>query len=228
MKTSLLTCLLGLFCFAGSVCAETITYQDSFECKEGEEGNPLDLRNIGKSQTAWEATPNAVMVKGSGIRATDDNAFVCRVALPSDLKEVSVEADLSPNPESKGWMSVGVGNGPLGNPSFGGLFLLIRSNGGFSLMFNPESEDTRSSAAVALKNGRIQTWNPDGMNAVKLVYDRATNSVTAIANGDEDLVKDLSLKEKDFTLDAGFAGVSGIFSTTEGRSVGKFSASISK
>lgn len=228
MKKSLLPCLLGLFCLAGSVSAETTTYQDTFDAKEGEESMPLDLRNIGKSQTAWEATPNAVLVKGSGVRANDDNPFVCRVALPSELKEVSVEVDLSPNPESKGWMSVGMGSGALANPSFGGLFLLIRSNGGYSLMFNPDPDDTRSKSAIALKSGRIQTWNPDSMNAIKLVYDRTSDSVSAMANGDEELFKDLSLKEKSVSLEAGFAGVSGIFATSEGRSVGKFSASITK
>lgn len=230
MKILTFSRLLGvsLLCLAGSVCAETITYQDNFEVKEGEETTPLDLRNIGASQTAWEATPNAVMVKGSGIRASDDNPFVCRVALPGELKEVTIEADLSPNPVSQGWMSLGIGSGEIGNPSFGGLFLLLRSNGSYSLMFNPNPEDTRSASAIALKSGRIQTWNPDGMNALKLVYDRTSDSVSAMANGEEELFTGLSLKEKDVSLQAGYAGVSGIFATTEGRSVGKFSATISK
>lgn len=230
MKIPTFPCLLGvsLLCLVGSVRAETITYEDNFETKDGEETMPLDLRNIGKSQTAWEATPNALLVKGSGIRASDDNPFVCRVALPTELKAVTIEADLSPNPESKGWMSLGVGRGEIGNPSFGGLFLLIRPNGGFNLMFNPNPEDTRSASAIALKSGQIHSWNPDGMNAIKLVYDRASETVSATANGDEELVGNLSLKEKDISFEAGYAGISGIFATSEGRSVGKFSATISK
>jgi len=228
-----LLCIV-LLCFVGPVDAETVTFQDNFDCKPGEAGTPLDLRNIGTSQTAWEATSNLVVAEGNGLNVTDQNPFIGRVTLPGELKEVAVEADINPvapasqaeNPVT--WLSVGIGNGPLINPSFGGLFLLVRPGGTYSLMFNPESDDTRSSRAVALKNGRIQSWNPDGMNRVKVVYDKAADSVSAFANGDETLVDGVVLKDKNLSLDAVYAGFSGIWQSPETRGVGKFSATVTR
>lgn len=225
---------VGLLCLVGHVSAETVTFQDNFDCKPGEAGTPLDLRNIGTSQTAWEASSNLVMAEGNGLNVTDQNPFIGRVTLPSELKEVSVEADINPVPPASQaenpatWLSVGIGNAPLINPSFGGLFLLVRPGGTYSLMFNPESDDTRSSRAVALKSGRIQSWNPDGMNHVKIVYDKAADSVSAFANGDEPLVDGIVLQDKNISLDAAYAGFSGIWQSSEARGVGKFSATITK
>ncbi|CAN5728832.1 hypothetical protein BH09VER1_BH09VER1_39110 [soil metagenome] len=219
---------LSLLCVFSNTRAETITLQDNFDSKTAEDGTPLDSLNVGTTQTAWEATPNAVLIKGSGLRAADDNPFVCRIALPSELKEVTVEADLSPNPAAKGWLSVGIGNGALANPNFGGLFFFVLPGGVYSLMLNPEPEDTRSLNAVVLKKGRLQSWNPDGMNSLKLVYNKEAGTVSAFANGNEEIVKDVSLKDKNLTLQPDFAGVSGIFEASETRSVGKFSATILK
>ncbi len=219
---------LSLFGLLHQAHADTVVLQDNFDSKTAEEGTPLDSQKVGASQTMWEATSNALIVKGAGIRASDDNPMVCRVPVPADAKEITVEADLKPDLKGKGWMAVGMGSGAPANPNFGGLFLLVFPNGGYSLMFNPLPDDTRSASVVTFKSGRIQSWNPDGMNTLKLVYNRETGMVSAFANGTEELVKGVSLTEKKLTLKAEFAGVSAIFQTSEGRSVGKFIATITK
>lgn len=228
MKTSLRSRLLciGLFCAVNIIHAQTITYQDAFEHKGSEDGTPVDSRNIGKSMTAWEATPNAVLAKDGGVRASDDNPFVCRLSLPTKFKEVAVEADI--NPVGKAWMAVAMGAGDLGNPNFGGLFLIVFPGGAFRLMFTPDADDTRSVKAVPLKSGRIKTWKAEGMNTLKLVYNRESDTVNAIANGEEKILKDVSMKEKNFVVQAEYAGVSGIFQSTEGKSLGKFLATITQ
>jgi hypothetical protein len=227
MKTSLFSKILCLgLLLVPALEAETLTYQDSFSHKAEEAGSPLDSRSVGGGKASWEATPNAVLVKGGGVRASDDNPFVGRVELPGTFKDVTVEADIYP--AAKGWMSVGIGNGELGNPNFGGLFLMVTAGGNYSLMFNPDSEDARSSKAVALRSGRIRSWKADGMNTLKLVYNRETDTVSAFANGEEKIAKDLSLKDKSFVLHPEYTGVSGIFQTSEVRSFGKFSAVVQK
>lgn len=212
--------------------AGTIRYQDDFERSAGDAGQPLALQNVGKSQTPWEATPNLVLGDGGGVKVTDQNAFIGRLALPPDLKEITIEAKINPVPfagkESDGsnWLSIGMGNSPLASPSFGGLFLLVRAGGFFSLMYNPESDDPRSSKAVAVKSGKIKTWNPDGLNEVKLVFNNESGEVSAYANGDEMLIDSISLKEKNFSPECSFAGFSGIWQSSDARSVGAFNATI--
>ncbi|HSI08695.1 MAG TPA: hypothetical protein VK985_08885 [Rariglobus sp.] len=228
MKTSLFARLLclGLLCSVPLLQADTLTYQDTFNHKAEEAGSPLDSRSVGNSKAIWEATANAVLVKGGGIRASDDNPFVGRVELPGTFKDVTVEADIYP--AGKGWMSVGIGSGALGNPNFGGLFLMVTTGGNFSLMFNPDPDDTRSSKVVALKAGRIRGWKPDTMNTIKLVYNQEADTVSAFANGDEKIVKDISLKEKSYVLRAEYAGVSGIFQSSDDKSVAKVSVIVQK
>lgn len=217
---------LSLLCSVSALQAETLTYQDAFVSKADEVGRPLDSRSVGTGKGVWEATTNAVLAKDGGVRVLDNNPFVGRVELPSAFKEVAVEADVSPG--EKGWMSVGIGSGDLSNPNFGGLFLMVTTGGNFSLMFNPDPEDTRSAKVVALKAGRIRTWKPEALNTLKLVYNKETDTVSAYANGTEKLAKDISLKEKSFVLHAEYTGVSGIFQASESKGFGKFSATVLK
>jgi hypothetical protein len=235
VKTHLLSAVLclGFLCVVNHIRAQSVTYQDDFDLKGRKAGTALNLQKVGASQAAWEATPNVVFAEGTGLRVTDEAAFVGRVALPAGVKEVTVEAKINPVPsakegkENQNWMSVGIGNAAVENPNFGGLFFLVRPGGAFSLMFNPEADDPRSAHAVALKSGTIQTWNPDSINRVKLVYHRESGSVTAFANGDEEIVNAVSLKEKNYTLDTGYAGFSGFWQSPEARTVGGFSVTTS-
>lgn len=212
----------------GAVHAETVTYQDVFERKPGEAGAPLGSRNIGTSKVAWEATPNVVLANGKGLRINDQAPFVGRVPLPTQFTTVTVEADIMPIHTDQGWVSLGMGNSAIDNPSFGGLFLLLRQGGLYSLMFNPDPDDARSARAIALKNGRIQTWNPDAMNRLKVVYSRESGVVSVWANGDEVLIDEISINDKNFVLDAAYAGFSGVFQFSKQRNVDKFSVTISR
>ncbi|MFA7344088.1 MAG: hypothetical protein WC003_07270 [Terrimicrobiaceae bacterium] len=233
MKTPILAGILCLGCLAGNLPAETITLKDNFD-RQGEAGLQLNLQNVGSSQTAWEATSNTVMAEGTGVRPADQFPFVGRVAVPPEAKEVAVEAAINPvrpssNPTgAPPWLGVGMGNSALGNPNFGGLFILVYPSGIYSLMFNPDPSDVRSSKVVVLKSGRIQTWNPDAMNRVKLVYNRGSDSVSAFANGEELLADALPLGAKNLSLDCGYAGFSGFGQSSEARSVGGFSLTITE
>lgn len=223
---------LSAACVLSSARAGTIEYKEDFERGKGESDAPLALQNVGKSQTPWEATQNLVLAEGGGVKTTDQNAFVGRLALPPNLKEITIEAKINPKPvagketDGSNWMSIGLGNAPLTSPSFGGLFLLVRAGGVFSLMYNPESDDPRSSKAVAVKSGKIKTWNPDGLNEIKLTFNKESDEVSAWANGDEMLIDSISLKEKNYTPDCGFAGFSGIWQSGDVRSVGGFNVTI--
>lgn len=219
---------IGLFCGAVSLQAQTITYRDSFDRKAGQDGKPLDKRQIGADKAVWDASDNVVLAQGKGVCVADNAPFVARVALPSQFKTVTIEADLKVVKTDQGWIAIGMGNSSIDNPSFGGLFLLLRQGGLYSLMFNPDPEDPRSAKAYALKTGYIQTWNPDTLNSLKLVYNRDAGTVSAHVNGDELLFDAVSLKEKGIALDSAFAGFSGVFQSSKQRSVGKFDVSISK
>lgn len=229
---SLAAFCLSTACLIGGVSAGPIKYQDDFERSASDAGQPLALQNVGKSQTPREATANLVLGDGGGVKVTDQNAFVGRLALPPNLKEITIEAKINPVPvagketDGSNWMSIGMGNSPLASPSFGGLFLLVRAGGVFSLMYNPEADDPRSANAVAIKSGKIKTWNPDGLNEVKLVFNKESDEVSAFANGDEMLIEGLSLKEKNFSPECSFAGFSGIWQSSEVRSIGSFNATI--
>ncbi|MFA6288933.1 MAG: hypothetical protein WC661_16245 [Opitutaceae bacterium] len=216
-------------CIAGLAYAEAITLQDDFDRKGKEMAGLLHGQPVGSSKTLWEATSNVIISPGAGIKVDDQGAFVGRVALPAKLSEVTVEVDIHPAPPtnktagSPPWIAAGIGNGPLSNPNFGGLFLLVYPNGIFSLLFNPSTEDERSSKVITLKSGRIQSWNPDAMNRLKIVYNQETGSVSAYINNDEEMVAALSLKTKGLSLTCGYAGFSGFGQSSEARSVGNFS-----
>jgi hypothetical protein len=219
---------LGLLCAGLNLHAETVVYRDAFDRKSGQDGKPLDLRTIGASKAIWEASSNVILAEAKGVRVTDDGPFVGRVVLPVPYKVLTIEADIKPSKVEQGWMSIGMGNSVIDNPSFGGVFLLLRQGGLYSLMFNPDPDDTRSSKAFALKTGYIQTWNPDTLNSLKIVYDRDAGTVSAYANSDELLFNAISLKEKSLVLDASYAGFSGVFQYSKQRNIGKFSVTILK
>jgi len=229
---------LGILCMASSslvsnIQAETLTYQDGFIRKEAESGTPLDSEKVGKSNLVWEATSNVVLAGESGLQVTDQGAFVGRVTLPKDFKVVTVEADVYPavpgdQDSVKPWIGVGIGNAKLGIPNFGGLVLALRPEGVFSLLFNPSSNDAASSQSIALTNGHIKSWNPNGMNHLKLVYNKENNTVSAFANEDEVLVDELSLTEQNLTLVSEFAGFSGFGQSSEVKSIGGFHLSVSQ
>ncbi|HSI08694.1 MAG TPA: hypothetical protein VK985_08880 [Rariglobus sp.] len=230
MKTSVIALFVGvgLLCATINLRAEVLTYRDAFDRKAGQDGKPLDLRPIGAGKLAWEASANVVLAEGKGVRVTDNGPFVSRVALPAQFKTVTIEADIKPAKTEQGWISIGMGGGTIDNPSFGGLFLLLRQSGLYSLMFNPDPDDPRSAKAFALKTGYIQTWNPDTLNSLKIVYDRDAGTISAYANSDELLVDSVSLKEKSLVLDAAYAGFSGVFQSSRQRGIGKFNVTISK
>jgi hypothetical protein len=230
MKTMSLVCYLGFLAAATLLHAEPITFQDDFDRKGKEAGAPLNGQHVGAGPAVWQATSNVLTSEGAGLRVTDQGAFVGRVALPADLKEIAVEAGIRPVQFSSTppWIAAGIGNAQLENPNFGGLFLLVYPGGIYNLLLNPDPKDARSAHAVSLKSGRITSWNPDGMNRVKIVYNRGSDSVSAFANGDEKLADAVSLKEKNLSLDCGYAGFSGFGQSSEARIVGGFTATVSK
>jgi hypothetical protein len=230
MKKSVIALLagVGLLSAAINVQAEVITYRDTFDRKVGQDGKTLDLRPIAGGKVVWEASANVVLAEMKGVRVTDDSPFVGRVVLPAQFKAVTIEADIKPAKAEQGWVSIGMGGSTIDNPSFGGLFLLLRQGGIYSLMFNPDPDDPRSSKAFALKTGYIQTWNPDTLNALKIVYDRDAGTISGYANSDELLFDGVSLKEKNLVFDAAYAGISGVFQSSKQRSIGKFNVTISK
>ncbi len=220
------------FLLAGGLQAETLTFEDAFSRKDGGAGSPLDADNVGTSKAAWEATKNVVLAEGPGIEVTDQGAFVGHIALPDGVKKVTVEADIYPAipdepTNSKGWIGLGMGGADLGIPNFGGLLLLVYPNGTFSILFDPVTNDPSSAKAVVLKIGHITSWKPTGMNHLKLVYDKLSDTVSAFANEKEEvLASELSLKDGGHILETKFAGFSGFGQSSEVISVGGFALEV--
>jgi len=221
---------VGFLCLTGGLRAETLRLYDDFSSGDGAPGTPLDSKNVGASKVAWEATKNVVLAGGSGVEVTDQGAFVGRVAVPGQATNLTVEAGVYPSAPGeagpKAWIGVGIGAAKLGNPNFGGLLLLVYPEGIYSLIFSPIKDDPTSARAISLKSGRIASWNPNGMNHLKLVYDTTTGSVSAFANDQDELVSAYSLKDDGHTVEAEFAGFSGFGQSSDVKSVGDFTLSV--
>lgn len=225
------TVIAGVALVSLSVSAEEITLKDNFN--RSSVSAPLNGTRVGESATYWQATPNLLAADG-GLEVSNDAGFVGRVELPQAVKRVIVEADVYPSASmdrqgSAGcWLGVGIGNAELGIPNFGGLTLALRPNGIFSILFNPSDNDPRSSQSIVLKNGRVHSWLPNGMNRLKLIYDKGTDTVTAVANGEELLMNEFSLKEGNHVLDCSYAGISGFGQSAMVKSMSNFSLTIIK
>jgi hypothetical protein len=113
-----------------------------------------------------------------------------------------------------------MGNSPLGNPTFGGLYLVVYPNGIFNLLWNPDPQDYTSANVKTLKNGRIPNFNVDEMTRIELRVDRQNNTVDASAN-DQRIVDAVPLN--DMPLDPAYAGVAGFWQPPRKRCVGSFS-----
>ncbi len=209
-------------------CSLADTIQDDFDGQTKGPNGALDKQPAGGEGGAiWQATANVKVDPVSGLYTTDDGAFVARVAVPEGKNVITVSAEIRPtmNGEKRGWLAVGMGNGPLGNPTFGGIYLVIYPDGIFNLLYNSNPSDYSSASVKTLKNGRIPNFTSEEMVKIQLQFDRNTNTVSASSN-DREIVEPLSLSESDSNIEAVYAGVSGYGTPSNKRCVGQFSLNV--
>lgn len=221
--------MLGLALATYNAVAGEVSLDDDFT--QAKEGAALNGEKVGKSKHDWKVTPNVIMAAKGGLELSNDRPFLGRVELGGKAKKISVEAEVYPSPSAEAyrcWVGVGIGNDQFSPPNFRGVMLILRPGGVFSLIFNPASEDGKPVDPVVLKNGRLSTWIPTGMNQIKLVFDKEKNTVSAFANEKDVLVNELSLKDKGLVLESQYAGFSGYGQTPDVKTVGSFSLSVSE
>ena len=217
---------VGVIAVCSFTSSEAVSYQDDFGDAEKSPGASLNGSRVGTSSVFWEATPNVRIADGYSLKVDDQGPFVCRVAVPIDVKGISRSAKINPTSPAGGrqaWVGLGIGDGVLGNPNFDGLLLVVYSSGIYNLLYNPEKGDGTSSKAVSIQQGRLRTWNPDGMNRLLLVYDEKGGTVSVQVNENEEVVSGLSLEKLGYTLRCRYAGVSGFGQASNVRSVSDFS-----
>lgn len=225
-KPTLLTLSLLALC-ALSVQAE-IKLEDKFELEGRTPGSVLNRQLVGTSGTIWEASANLVFAPAGGLRVKDEAGYGARIELPEGFKSVTLEAQIQPISavDNPGWMALGLGNAEqAGNPTFGGLYVIIYSTGNFALMFNPDPSDSTSKLAKTLIQGRANVFDPDNLNTIKLTYNQDEGTVDLTINEDR-AIDAFNIKEKDIRLDARYGGFSGYSQASEARSIGGFSVSV--
>lgn len=227
MKKSFLLTLSLLAICAVSAQAE-IKLEDKFELEGRSVGAPLNRQPVGDSGTVWEASANLVYAEVAGLRVTDAGGYGARIELPEGFKSVTLEAEIQPiaATENPGWMALGLGNATqAGNPTFGGLYVIIYATGNFALMFNPDPSDSTSKVAKPLTRGRASVFDPDNLNTVKVTFNQDKGTVDLWIN-DNIAVDSFDLKDKGITLDARYGGFSGYSQVSEARSIGGFSVTV--
>lgn len=225
-KPALLSLSLLALCTL-SVQAE-IKLEDKFELEGRTPGSVLNRQPVGTSGTIWEASTNLVFAPAGGLRVKDATGYGARIELPEGFKSVTLEAQIQPVPavENPGWMALGLGNAEqAGNPTFGGLYVIIYSTGNYALMFNPDPADSTSKLAKTLVRGRANVFDPDNLNSVKLTYNQDEGTIELSIN-DDIAIDSFNIKEKGIKLDARYGGFSGYSQVSEARSIGGFSVSV--
>lgn len=220
-------CLLAAVLLAAVAGAQAETViKDQFGLKERVSGLPLNRTSTESGDASWQATPN-VLLGGEGdagyVVTKDNMPYMARVAIPSTAKVITVEAKVRPQPEKNpNWIALGIGNPKLGTPPWGkGVFLMIDTAGNWGVLGNPDPEDFASKSTVGIKRGKSPEYNPDGLNRLKLQYNRAENSVSAWINGNA-VLENASLEGKAFPVEPAFAGFSGYGQAAKVKTVSDF------
>lgn len=223
------TLCLSLCLIGATIRAEIIELKDDFDIQGKSASSLLQRQAVGNSQIVWDATSNISYSEASGLVIKDQEAFMARVAVPAAVTETIVEADLRPvQPGAKaGWVAVGMGKSSLGNPTFGGLYLLVFPKGDYALLFNPDENDARSSKVVTLKRGRISTFDMESTTRLKLSYHASGMSVSAWINEDP-ILEAFDLKDKGLKLNPAYVGFSGYGQAPNIKTVTRFSATFTK
>lgn len=229
MKNARLMAVCGLLMSTAAATAGEFLLQDNFERPAADGETVLHLQNVGDSDAVWEATSNLFISQNGGVEVTDDGPFVGRVVLPAEGRIITLEASVRPTSKESNppWVGIGIGSAKLGNPTFGGLYLFAHATGICSLAFNADPNDATSARAITLQSGQIRSWDPDGTNRLRLVYDRESNLASAWVN-DELLAEAVNLEENNFSLSCEFAGFSGYGQAPAVRRIGDITMSVSE
>ncbi len=203
---------MAVTCFAQEA-ATIIT--DTFDGEAGSTAGQLNRMRVGSSdKLLWEATPNVKLTRsndrGCITTTSASTALVARIKLPPAERRITVEAELQPeSTEGKlAWMGIGFGKSSLGNPTFGGLCVILRTNTTYSLLFNPDPEDITAAKVINLKSGPIPSYRSHEMIRVKLTYDVEFGAISVWINGQKE-VSGMDLKAKKITPSLTYAGISG-------------------
>lgn len=230
--TRVLLAILAGIAMAGVVQAETVI-KDQFGLKERVVGLPLNKTATESGDANWQATPNVIMA-GEGdagyVAIADVMPFMARVSIPPTAKLITVEAKLRavPSKVSGNWMAIGIGNPKLGSPPWGnGVFVTIDTAGNYGCLGDPDPNDFVSKSVVGIKRGKMPEFNPDGLNRVKLEFDKADNSVSVWINGSPVMEK-VSIGGKNFTVEPAFAGFSGFGQEPKSKTVTDFTVTYSQ
>jgi hypothetical protein len=183
-------------------------------------GEPLKGAAFGKGAGAWQATANLRFGGGGDGGLTVENAapFMGRVAVPAGAKVITAEADLCA--AGPGWVALGIGAPHLGTPTWGkGLYVILKGNGSFTLFGNDDPDDWESKSAKGLKSGTVAGFVSQEPVNLRLMLETEGPKATLWVNGAK-VVDGMSLAGRAFTVEPGFAGVSG-FAQPSGSEVAK-------
>jgi len=223
--------LIGLMQAIGTSYAGT-EISDQFGLKDRAVGLPLHKLSVEKGDVLWAATRNVVLggegISGFFVTVNDNMPFAARVALPTDAKVITVEAEVRAvpsNPEKPNFVAVGIGNPQLGTPTWGkGVYVFLQPTGHFVFSYDSDPADFTSKSAVPLKGGEAFEYTPDKMTKVKLEYNDTKHTVSAWVNG-VPVLQDFELKA-DYVVEPMFAGVSGYAQAANAPTAGKFTVTV--
>ena len=184
----LLSCLFFALAAVTSAHGQTPVVSDSFNptSPDRQPGMPVDNAPIERGHGRWKATGGVSFAGGTAVGA-DESEFASFRFVPVDHQRsaiVVVETDIDPG--SEGWVGVGFAGSELGPlPSKGELWVKLHHLG---------------KVIVYADGARIKLYddshpNPafvQGMNQVRLSYNRRLNAARAWLNGQELPLSDLS------------------------------------
>lgn len=215
-----LLCLIPHLLLAG-----TVTFQDDFN-PAGRESAVLNGSETQSGKGRWTATPTLKLTTEDGKSAvTPPRAenFFGALPLPPDFKKLTVEADVHPvNKDGDGvdnnWVGIMIGEPHPPHPTWqNALMLVLVNDGSFqALAMYPEPGNR-------LKSGQAPGFNPDGMNHLRIEFNKAEGTVSMFVNKalivDERPIEGLSLSPN-------FCGFGGFHQVENTPSVSNFSMTV--
>lgn len=206
--------------------AETVTYRDDFKRSSAEDVLNASETTTGKAE--WTASASLKVASEGGksaVVATQPDNFRGYLALPGSFKKVTIEADVHPQVKEGGdtdnnWVGIMIGEPNAPHPTWqNALMLLLETSGNYQAMaMYPEP-------GSALKSGNAAGFDREGMNRLKIEYDKVANTVSMFVNKalvvDERSVEGLAIAPN-------FVGFGGYNQTENTPTLSNFSVTVEK
>ncbi len=214
----LLIAVVLIFSSTSQALAETTITETFSETGQRIVGDILDGTMTDGYSGSWRATPNLVIGEESGkgyAEFKNNELFLAKVPIPSDAKNIRLEAQVRVLPAGKDMSSVaiGFGNPPSFNITWlGGIFLSLNSLGNAELLIHPDNHDAldpNRAKLVSVATAQCEGFHSDDVTKLTLVYDVSSNAVSAWIN-EKVIVEGFKLSNKGFAPVIRFAGFSGL------------------